>query len=59
MANILRLQGNLAMTKNNYKIARRLLEEALHIYRSLRDMQRAVWTREALVQIAIVAMRLL
>ena len=53
MANILRLQGNLAMIKNNYKIARRLLEEALNIYRTLGDIQRSAWTREALVQIAI------
>jgi predicted ATPase/class 3 adenylate cyclase len=53
MANILRLQGNLAMTKNNYKIARRLLEETLHIYQTLGDIRRTTWTRFALAQIAI------
>ncbi len=40
------------MTKNNYKVARRLLEEALNIYRLLEDMQRASGP-QALVQIAI------
>ena len=53
MANILRLQGNLAMMKNNYKIARRLLEETLHIYQTLGDIQKTTWTRNALAQVAI------
>ncbi len=53
MANILRLQGNLAMTKNNYKIARRLLEETLHLYQTLGDIQKTTWTRYSLAQIAI------
>jgi tetratricopeptide (TPR) repeat protein len=53
MANILRLQGNLAMMKNNYKIARRLLEETLHIYQTLGDIHKATWTRNALAQVAI------
>jgi predicted ATPase/class 3 adenylate cyclase len=53
MANILRLQGNLAMMKNNYKIARRLLEEALNIYQTLGEMRRADVTRDALAQVAI------
>jgi predicted ATPase/class 3 adenylate cyclase len=53
MANILRLQGHLAMTKNNYKIARRLFEETLHIYQTLEDIQKTTWTRNALAQVAI------
>ncbi|MGZ3642530.1 MAG: ATP-binding protein [Ktedonobacteraceae bacterium] len=53
MANILRLQGNLSMTKKNYKVARRLLEEALNIYREREDMRRVASTRDALAQIAI------
>ena len=53
MANILRLQGNLALTKNNYKIARRLLEETLHLYQTLGDIQKTTWTRYSLAQIAI------
>src|SRR5207253_1697455 len=53
MANILRLQGNLAIMKNNYKIAHRLLEETLHIYQTLGDVQKTIWTRYALAQVAI------
>jgi predicted ATPase/class 3 adenylate cyclase len=53
MANILRLQGNLSMTKKNYKVARRLLEEALNIYRERGDVRRVASTRDALAQIAI------
>jgi predicted ATPase/class 3 adenylate cyclase len=53
MANILRLQGNLSMTKKNYKVARRLLEEALNIYREREDLRRVASTRDALAQIAI------
>jgi predicted ATPase/class 3 adenylate cyclase len=53
MANILRLQGNLAMMKNNYKIARRLLEETLHIYEALGDIQKTIGTRNSLAQVAI------
>ena len=53
MANILRLQGNLAMTKNNYKIARRLLEETLHLYQTLGDIRKTTWTRYTLAQVAI------
>ena len=53
MANILRLQGNLAMMNNNYKIARRLLEETLHIYETLGDIQKTIGTRDTLAQVAI------
>jgi predicted ATPase/class 3 adenylate cyclase len=53
MANILRLQGNLSMTKKSYKIARRLLEEALNIYQDRGDLRRIVSTRDALAQVAI------
>ncbi len=53
MANILRLQGNLALAKNSYKIARRLLEEALAIYRERGDTQKVASTRGALAQIAL------
>jgi predicted ATPase/class 3 adenylate cyclase len=54
MANILRLQGNLAMAKSSYKVARRLLEEALTIYLQDEDSSKIVSTREALAQIAMV-----
>lgn len=53
MANILRLQGNLAMVKNNYKIAHRLLEEALAIYQERSEIHKVVSTRETLAQIAM------
>lgn len=53
MANILRLQGNLAIVNSQYKIARRLLEEAITIYRELGDSRMAASTREALAQVAI------
>ena len=53
MANILRLQGNLSITKSNYKLARRLLEEALKLYDERGDTRRIIATREALAQIAI------
>lgn len=53
MANILRLQGTLAAAKNNYKIARRLLEEALAIYQERADVRKVVSTRETLAQIAM------
>src|SRR5581483_3072827 len=53
MANILRLQGTLAAAKNNYKVARRLLEEALAIYQGCEDIREVVSTRETLAQIAI------
>ncbi|GCE31631.1 LuxR family transcriptional regulator [Dictyobacter alpinus] len=54
MANILRLQGNLAMVRDNYKVARRLLEEALTLYIDLDNPRRCASTREALVQIACI-----
>ncbi|GER91212.1 LuxR family transcriptional regulator [Dictyobacter vulcani] len=54
MANILRLQGNLAMVKDNYKVSRRLLEEALTLYSELGNKRRCASTREALVQIAYI-----
>jgi tetratricopeptide (TPR) repeat protein len=54
MANILRLQGNLALAKDRYKIARRLLEEAMAIYSERGDTLRAASTRSALAQIAMV-----
>jgi tetratricopeptide (TPR) repeat protein len=41
------------MMKNNYKIARRLFEETLHIYQTLEDIQKTTWTRNALAQVAI------
>src|SRR5205085_12606426 len=53
MANILRLQGTLAQVKNSYKIARRLLEEALAVYRERGDIHRMVATRDSLAQVAI------
>jgi len=53
MANILRLQGNLALAKSSYKIARRLLEEALVIFLERNDMPRVASTRGALAQIAL------
>lgn len=53
MANILRLQGSLAQVKCNFKLARRLLEEALHLYQGRGDTQRAISTRSALAQIAM------
>ena len=53
MANILRLQGTLAMVKSTYKLARRLLEEALALYLERGDTQKVVSTREALAHIAI------
>lgn len=53
MANILRLQGTLAMVKSTYKLARRLLEEALALYSERGDTQKVVSTRESLAQIAI------
>lgn len=54
MANILRLQGNLALATNSYKLAHRLLSEALAIYLEEGDTARIPSTREALAQIAIV-----
>ncbi|HET8846206.1 MAG TPA: hypothetical protein VFN35_32390, partial [Ktedonobacteraceae bacterium] len=53
MLNILRLQANLALVKNNYKIARRLFEEALTIYQERGEAQKVVATREALAQVAM------
>ncbi|HJT59610.1 MAG TPA: tetratricopeptide repeat protein [Ktedonobacteraceae bacterium] len=53
MANILRLQGTLAQVRNNYKIARRLLEEALSLYQACGDVHRVVVTRDSLAQVAI------
>jgi len=53
MANILRLQGTLAMVKSSYKLARRLLEEALALYLERGDTQQVVSTRESLAHIAI------
>ena len=53
MANILRLQGNLALVTNSYKLAHRLLNEALAIYLEEGDTARIPATREALAQIAI------
>src|SRR5258708_36109073 len=54
MANILRLQGNLAMVRNSYKVARRLREEALAIYRERGGTPKMAYTREAVAQAAIV-----
>lgn len=54
MANILRLQGNLALVTSSYKLAHRLLSEALAIYLEEGDTARIPSTREALAQIAIV-----
>ena len=54
MANILRMQGNLARVKNSYKLARRLLEEALALYREQGDRRKMASTREDLAQIALV-----
>ncbi len=53
MAGILRLQGNLALVKNNYKIARRLLEEARNIDLNNGNMNRAISTRFSLSQVAL------
>src|SRR4029077_5539105 len=53
MANILRLQGNLAMVKNTYKVAPRLIEEALSIDQESGNIPRAASTRGALAQLAI------
>ncbi len=53
MANILRLQGALAVAKSNYKVARRLLEEALAIYQEREDIRKVVSTRESLARIAM------
>ncbi len=54
MANILRLQGSLAMSRTAYKLARRLLEESLMIYRELGDTPRIASTRKALAEVVIV-----
>jgi tetratricopeptide (TPR) repeat protein len=54
MANILRMQGNLARAKNSYKLARRLLEEALALYREQGDRRKMASTRADLAQIALV-----
>ena len=53
MANILRLQGSLAMTRTAYKPARRLLEESLMISRELGDTRRIAATRKALAEVVI------
>jgi predicted ATPase/class 3 adenylate cyclase len=53
MANILRLQGSLAMSRTAYKLARRLLEESLMISRELGDIPRIASTRKALAEVAI------
>ena len=53
MANILQLQGNLALVRSSYKLARRMLEEALAMYQELGDGLSVTSTREALAQIAI------
>jgi tetratricopeptide (TPR) repeat protein len=53
MANILRLQGSLAMARTAYKLARRLLEESLLISRELGDIPRIASTRKALAEVAI------
>ena len=53
MANILRLQGSLTMVKCNYKLARRLFEEALNLYRERGEIQQALSTRNALAQVAM------
>jgi predicted ATPase/class 3 adenylate cyclase len=52
MANILRLQGKLALAANSYNLARRLLNEALAIYLEEGDTAKIPATREALAQIA-------
>jgi tetratricopeptide (TPR) repeat protein len=52
MANILQLQGNLALVTNSYKLARRLLDEALAIYRDEGESSQVASTREALAQVA-------
>ena len=54
MADILRLQGNLAMAQSRYKVARRLLEESLAIYQEREDRQKISSTMLALAQIAVV-----
>ena len=54
MANILRLQGKLALATSSYKLAQRLLNEAMAIYLEEGDTARIPATREALAQIAIV-----
>src|SRR5258708_14581485 len=41
------------MVRNSYKVARRLLEEALAIYRERGDTPKMAYTREALAQVAI------
>jgi predicted ATPase/class 3 adenylate cyclase len=53
MANILRMQGNLARAKNNYRLGRRLLEEALATYQEFGNAWGAVRTRHDLASIAI------
>ena len=53
MANILRMQGNLAHTKNNYRLGRRLLEEALQTYQEVGNVRGVVSTRYDLASIAI------
>lgn len=54
MANILRLQGSLAMSRSAYKLARRLLEESLMISRELGDTPGIASTRKALAEVHIV-----
>src|SRR5258708_14153959 len=41
------------MVRNSYKVARRLLEEALAIYRERGDTPKMAYTRKALAQVAI------
>jgi predicted ATPase/class 3 adenylate cyclase len=54
MANILRLQGSLALTRTAYKLARRLLEESLQISRELGDTPGIASTRKTLAEVHIV-----